>query len=452
MLTKYNFEEIDEALHSESKWTTNNQILNNGDESDFNMFEKEKWTKRRILENISFDTTQYDIYNPDWDSCDIDLENEREISIHNDEDKLAENFLGDYEISLKDFKPKKKVSPIRIHKKTKLNVDHEHSSKNPSFISRNLSQNTVEKDWSSSARARKRGSKFIVSAKKKKKLRITKKRKQPYNYAQNNQIDVSKLDEDHGLMQALNENYYAKNDSIFSSERIMLANSSKKEMATVEPPLYDFSTFQTGRIKNSHSKVTTQLRSAASIIINEEPNQTVGGTKRFLTNTPLGKANSTSHFKRIVNSYSSKNDRKQSQNLIPWSSSLRALPRQSSRYSRGNSKNSLAQAYRAMPKDSILSKRNIGSRRRLNTKKSNLIPPVFRDSTKDDQTLWLLLKHLKNEQSSRLPNVVSRSNLRASTNFADSRKNLRKKVIFVSSYAYVFLDQITKFVFIIAAK
>jgi hypothetical protein len=65
MLTKYNFEEIDEALHSESKGTTYNQILNDRDESHLNMFEKEKWTKKRILENTSFETTQYDIYNPE---------------------------------------------------------------------------------------------------------------------------------------------------------------------------------------------------------------------------------------------------------------------------------------------------------------------------------------------------------------------------------------------------
>jgi hypothetical protein len=65
MLTKYNFEEIDEALHSESKGTSHNQVLNDRDESHFNMFEKEKWTKKRILENTSFETTQYDIYNPE---------------------------------------------------------------------------------------------------------------------------------------------------------------------------------------------------------------------------------------------------------------------------------------------------------------------------------------------------------------------------------------------------
>jgi hypothetical protein len=65
MLTKYNFEEIDEALHSESKGTSHNQVLHDRDEPHFNMFEKEKWTKKRILENTSFETTQYDIYNPE---------------------------------------------------------------------------------------------------------------------------------------------------------------------------------------------------------------------------------------------------------------------------------------------------------------------------------------------------------------------------------------------------
>jgi hypothetical protein len=430
MLTKYNFEEIDEALHSESKGTTYNQILNDRDESHLNMFEKEKWTKKRILENTSFETTQYDIYNPEWDSCDLNSENDSEISILKEQDKLAGNFLSNYEISLKDVRSKKKISPIHIKKRTKNKFEREHATLNPSFLSRNYSQNTNEKDGSSAVK-RKRTSKFIVSSKKKK-LRITKKRKQPYNYANIHHVNASKLEEDHGLRRALNENYYSKNDSIFSAERLILASSSKNERIKFETPTIDFSTIDTGRIKNSYSKADTQLRSCASIIITEESDHTIGVSKRNLSNTPIGKARSSSHFKRIVNSYSSKKDLKQSQNIIPWTSNLKTLPKRFSSYSCANSRSSLAHAYKAMPKESILTKRTTGSRRWLNAKKGNRIPPAFRDSVKDNETLSLLLKHLKNDQSSKLPTVASSSNLRTVTHFADSHKNLRRKVCWTS--------------------
>jgi hypothetical protein len=70
------FEDIDEAQSSDSKQTTSKNLLENRDQFNtsferdiINISEikeaKEKWTKKRILENISFDTTQYDIYNPD---------------------------------------------------------------------------------------------------------------------------------------------------------------------------------------------------------------------------------------------------------------------------------------------------------------------------------------------------------------------------------------------------
>jgi hypothetical protein len=301
-----------------------------------------------------------------------------------EQDKLAGNFLSNYEISLNDVRSKKKISPIHIKKKTKQKLDREHATLNPSFLSRNYSQNTIEKDGSSAVK-KKRTSKFIVSSKKKK-LRITKKRKQPYNYANIHHVNVSKVEEDHGLRRALNENYYSKNDSIFSAERLILASSSKNERIKLETPTIDFSTIDTGRIKNSYSKAETQLRSCASII-NEENDHTIGGSRRNLANTPIGKARSSSHFKRIVNSYSSKKDLKQSQNIIPWTSNLKTLPKKFSSYSCANSRSSLAHAYKAMPKESILTKRNTNTRRCLNAKKGNRIPPAFRDSVKENETL-----------------------------------------------------------------
>lgn len=129
----------------------------------------------------------------------------------------------------------------------------------------------------------------------------------------------------------------------------------------------------------------------------------------------------------MQNNYSSKKDKRNNGNLVPWSSSVKALPKQVIRYSRGSSKRMLAQAYKSMPKEAIMSKRTVATRRTNNSRR-NKIPPGFKDNTKEDQTLQLLMKHLKTESSSKLPKVVSQTEFRTATNFMNSRKRLSKQV------------------------
>lgn len=127
--TKNNFEDIDEAQHSESKGTSNKHFIQDKEQSNTSLerdildiseiVDNNKLTKKKILENISFDTTQHDIYNPDFSSCDFKLlgnEEEEVISMVKNESKSPTKFLSDYEISLKDLKPHKQVSPFRIRK------------------------------------------------------------------------------------------------------------------------------------------------------------------------------------------------------------------------------------------------------------------------------------------------------------------------------------------------
>lgn len=121
-------------------------------------------------------------------------------------------------------------------------------------------------------------------------------------------------------------------------------------------------------------------------------------------------------------------EKRNSGSSLPWSSNVKALPKQSSRYSRRvTSKKMLARAYKSIPKEVLLSKKNIGSRRTALGRK-NKLPPTFQENVKEDHTLCLLLKHLRNGTQSKLPKVTSNGELRYSTNFMQSRKNQRKKV------------------------
>lgn len=226
------------------------------------------------------------------------------------------------------------------------------------------------------------------------------------------------------------DNYYAKNDTILSTEKLILASSSKRGIITVEPPTYDFSTLETGRLKTSNSKIDTQLKSCTSIVPIDETKHTIIGKRRILPNTPMGNKNKSSHtFKKMLSSYSSKMEKRNSDNFVPWSLNVNTLPKQMNRYAKANSKKMLARAYKSIPKDIILNKRN-GSSRRINHSRRNKIPPSFKDQNeKEDHTLCLLLKHLPNNgPASKLPKVTSHTGLRNSTNFMESRKNLRKKV------------------------
>lgn len=79
---RYDFEDIDEAQWSDSKGTSvknfkeEREQSNTDIEKDFinisEILDKNKRTKERILGNISFATTQHDIYNPEFSSVCID--------------------------------------------------------------------------------------------------------------------------------------------------------------------------------------------------------------------------------------------------------------------------------------------------------------------------------------------------------------------------------------------
>ena len=178
-----------------------------------------------------------------------------------------------------------------------------------------------------------------------------------------------------------------RNDSIFSTEQMILASSSKKGTITVEPLHFDSSSLQTGRIKNTLSKAETQLRSATSLITNEENKNSFNSRRRMLSNTPAeGKQRSSMNLKKIMSSYSSKREKKGTNNFSHWANSLKALPKQSNRYSRMKNKEMLAQAYRAIPRQIIQSKKNVRSRKTNWSRKRSKIP-LGNKHTKEDQTL-----------------------------------------------------------------
>mmetsp|Transcript_27967 Transcript_27967/g.27813 ORF Transcript_27967/g.27813 Transcript_27967/m.27813 type:complete len:115 (-) Transcript_27967:24-368(-) len=107
-----------------------------------------------------------------------------------------------------------------------------------------------------------------------------------------------------------------------------------------------------------------------------------------------------------MNSYSSKERSRGLKNPQPWSNSLKILPKQSGRYSRIGSKDKLAQAYKAIPKQTILPKKRGVSRRSNWSKKRG--QPMKKYTKKEDHTIGLLLKQLNREQAARLPNVGTR--------------------------------------------
>lgn len=250
-----------------------------------------------------------------------------------------------------------------------------------------------------------------------------KKKKLPYNYNSNKgSKDAAKISPA-DRPNILYDNYYQRNDSIFSTEQMILA-TSKKAALTIEPSNYDTSAIETGRIKSTFTKGETLLRSAASII-DDEDNRGSKNRKRLLSNTPMGDARSSSNFQRIMNSYSSKGERRKLNNAQPWSSSLKILPKQSGRYSRISSKDMLAQAYKAIPKQTIMNKKNYGSRRSNWSKKRFKPHPNTKYTNKEDQTIGLLLKQL-NRETNKLPNVSSRRNIRGSSNLSKNRKFVKK--------------------------
>lgn len=223
------------------------------------------------------------------------------------------------------------------------------------------------------------------------------------------------------------DNFYINRDSIAGEDKFILASSGKKRIITLDPHIYDSTTVETGRFKSSYSKAETNWRSVASLIGNEESKSSKGNKRRNLQNTPVGnKAKSIAHFKNIVNSYSSKNQKRNKGHLISLPSNVKSIPKQLNKYSNVNSNQQLAQAYRSIPKDSIFSRRGTATKKPSNGTKRPKIPPTFKENTKDDQTLWLLLKHLKSESDSKLPNVNSYTDFRTVSNFMN--KHSRKQV------------------------
>lgn len=225
------------------------------------------------------------------------------------------------------------------------------------------------------------------------------------------------------------DNFYSHKDTLVSEDKLILASSGKKQIITLDHHIYDSTTVETGRFKSSYSKAETNWRSVASLIGNEESKSSKANKRRNLQNTPLGsKAKSITHFKNIVNSCSSKNEKRNRVNLI-LPNNIRTIPKQLNKYTNINSNKQLAQAYRSIPKDSIFSRRGTANKKTSNGTKRPKIPPTFNENTKDDQTLWLLLKHLKGESDSKLPNVNSYADFRTVSNFM-SRHN-RKQVSFM---------------------
>ena len=94
-----------------------------------------------------------------------------------------------------------------------------------------------------------------------------------------------------------------------NDDKYILASSSNK-ILTLEPHIYDSTTVETGRLKNSYSKAETNCRSVASLIGNEETKSSVMYKRRNLQNTPNGgKPKSSVNFKKIVSTYSTNEER-----------------------------------------------------------------------------------------------------------------------------------------------
>lgn len=151
MDNKNNFEEIDED--SESKGTSHKNFIENREQSNTSLerdiiniseiVDKNKLTKKKILENISFDTTQHDIYKPEYSSCD-NTQIGKDNSEISKELELPIDFFEDSVIGVIQHKPKTSVSPIRIKRKVKVKskLERDFASHHTSILSRNLSQHT----------------------------------------------------------------------------------------------------------------------------------------------------------------------------------------------------------------------------------------------------------------------------------------------------------------------
>jgi hypothetical protein len=436
MDNKNNFEDIDEALHSESKGTSYKNYIEDRERSNTSLerdiiniseiVDKNKLTKKMILENISFDTTQHDIYKPDYSSCD-NIQIGKENSEISKELELPIDLFEDSVIGVIDYKPKTSVSPIRIKRKVKVKskLERDFASHHTSMLSRNLSQHTWEKENVSSLRKRRQPqTKLFISTKKKKKLKFAKKKKHPYTYFEKKQTIDAAVDQN-AQRKLYFDNYFIKNDRIKSNDRMILASSTKQATATIHTPLHEASTIESGRIRSSQLRNDLHFRSTMSIHDTEVSNITQKKRNTQIPTTPVGdNTRSTFNFRRIVHSYSSKGVKRNFVNAIPWSSNIKQLPRHSNRYLKTNSNKMIAQAYKSIPKEALMSKRTL-SKRKIGQKRSKL-PLPHRPILPEDQTICLMLKHLRSTSDQKLPKVNSQAGFRTASNFINSRKIERK--------------------------
>lgn len=340
-----------------------------------------------------------------------------------------------YNINLENNSNHKPVSPIRIKKKQrpkfeKIAKDEDCNQK--SLFSRNVSQNSSAKDLSGSNHKDSRNpySKIYIHTNKKKKAKFQKKRN-AYNYQWSKiTVESSNILHNRTPKNQFVSNFYSQKDTLKDNDDKYILASSSNKIWTLEPHIYDSTTVETGRLKNSYSKAETNCRSVASLIGNEETKSSVMYKRRNLQNTPNGgKPKSSVNFKKIVSTYSSKEERQSWWNLVPWSNHLKSVPKKFSRYSHANSNKQLAEAYKSVPKDAIFSRRgNLNNKRNSGTKTKNPAP-IFKESTKEDQTLCLLLKHMRSETDSRLPSVNSYNDFRTVSNFLSKYDKYGNEVI-----------------------
>lgn len=272
--TKNDFTEIDEALHSESKATTHKNFIENREQSNTDLekdiiniseiMDRNKLTKKKILENISFSSSQHDIYNPDFSMSQSELvpPESSESSMDLLRDVISpKEFISHRPINIEvDQKPfsRKDISPIRIRKKPKIKsklIQRNFETHQQSLISRNPSQNISDKDRSKSKQKNKKHqmSKLYIHGKKKKKMKLSKKK--VYDYQPKDQMK-SYLD-------------YA-NANLEIDDNLILASSGKNKVTPFNQVGFDTSTLETGRMKTSYLKGENKCKSVVSIIGSED--------------------------------------------------------------------------------------------------------------------------------------------------------------------------------------
>lgn len=266
--------------------------------------------------------------------------------------------------------------------------------------------------------------KLFISTKKKKKLRFAKKKKQPYTYFVKKQTVDTAADQN-AQRKLYFDNYFMRNNTVKSNDRVILASSTKRINGPIHTPFYEASTIESGHIRSSNLQNDMHFRSTISINDTEVSNITQKKRRTQVPTTPVGdNTRSTFNFRRVVHSYSSKGVKRNFVNVIPWSSSIKQLPKHSNRYLKTNSNEMIAQAYKSIPKEALMSKRTL-SKRKIGQKR-NKLPLPHKPTLPEEQTICLMLKHLRTTSDHKLPKVSSQTGFRTTSNFMNSRKIARK--------------------------